>query len=124
MIDGIVVQPATGHWCTVGRPSKVAAGRSLPSLSLAGISPGNRGRLAILHTKRAGTCSLTIPLRETEVLSSLGSPLNAGRHQCGVNIAISCLHAQDLELFPRHVTGRSLCCCLSTLKANSMSRQK
>lgn len=53
MIDGIVVQPATGHWCTVGRPSKVAAGRSLPSLSLAGISSGNRGRLAILHTKRA-----------------------------------------------------------------------
>lgn len=51
------------------------------------VSSGNRGRLAILRTKHAGTCSHTILLREMEVLYQ-GSPLNAARHQCRVTVAI------------------------------------
>lgn len=98
----------------------------LPPPSLAGsqsVSSGNRGRLAILHKREAGTCLHTLLLRETEVLC-LGSPLHAVRHHCRVAVATLCLRARDLGLSLRHVTGRSLRCLLSTTKANSISKQK
>lgn len=66
----------------------------LPPLSLVGsqsVSPGNRGRLAILHNKEASTCPHTVLLRETEVLYP-GSPLHT----------LSATNAESL-LLPRYI---------------------